>query len=126
MGMTATWVFEPADGVVPPPGWEPVTGLRPGRELAARGITADVSLAPPGKMCHPFPERFQRQSDAVHDVFLGVDRGDEPLTVWPDDVEGKTLVIEGRGESHDTNLFMLVQYVVTGPVAPCVLVDSQP
>jgi hypothetical protein len=96
------------------------------RELAARGITADVSFAPPGKTCRSYPERFQRQDDAVHEVFVGVPRGDEPLTVWPDDVEGKTLVIEGRGESHDPDLFLLVQYVVSGPVAPCVLVDVQP
>lgn len=96
------------------------------RELAARGITADVSYAPPGKTCQSFPERFQRQDDSTGEVFVGVNRGDEPLTVWPDDVEGKTLVLEGRGESHDANLFLLTQYVVSGPVAPCVLVDLQP
>jgi hypothetical protein len=93
------------------------------RELAARGITADVSYAPPGKTCRPFPERFQRQDGSVHEVFIGVDRGDEPLTVWPDDLEGKTLVLEGRGESYDPDVFVLMQYVASGPVAPCVLVD---
>ena len=95
------------------------------RELAARGITADVSFAPAGKMCRSIPERFQRVDDAPHEVFIGVDRGNEPLRVWPDDVEGKTLVLEGRAESHDPDLFLLTQYVVSGPVDPCVLVDVQ-
>jgi hypothetical protein len=45
MGMTATWVFEPADGLIPPPGWESVAGLRPGWSGA---VVAEPS-EPPGR-----------------------------------------------------------------------------
>ncbi|MBB4910121.1 hypothetical protein [Actinophytocola algeriensis] len=97
------------------------------RELAAHGITADVSFAPPGKMCQPFPERFPRLADQPHEVFVGLDRrGDDPLTVLPDDLEGKTLILEGRLTPWDNDprkQFLFVQYAVSGPVAPCVLVD---
>jgi hypothetical protein len=95
------------------------------RDLAAHGITADVSFAPPGKMCRPFPERFQRQADEVHEVFLGVNRGDDPLVVYPDDLAGKTLVIEGsisEGTTVQDEVFIFSQYAVAGPVGPCVLV----
>ncbi|WP_459723549.1 hypothetical protein [Actinophytocola sp. KF-1] len=50
------------------------------RELAAHGITADVSFAPPGKMCRTVPERFER---ADNEVTLRVDRGDDPITLRP-------------------------------------------
>jgi hypothetical protein len=93
------------------------------RELAAHGITADVSFAPPGKMCRPIPERFQRAEDQPHEVHIGIDRGDEPLRVLPTGLEGKTLVVEGRDAGWGTEQFLFLQYAVSGPVAPCVLVD---
>jgi hypothetical protein len=43
----------------------------------------------------------------------GVSPGDDPLTVLPDDLEGRATGYQ----------YFLVQYAVSGPVAPCVLVD---
>ncbi len=93
------------------------------RELAAHGITADISFAPVGKMCRSVPERFQRQGDEVHEAFLGVAPGYEPLTVLPDELAGRTLVVEGRATGWGAEQYFFVQYAVSGPVAPCVLVD---
>jgi hypothetical protein len=93
------------------------------RELAAHGISADISFAPPGKMCGTVPERFPGQGDEIHQALLTV-HGDEPLTVRPDDLAGKTLVIEGRVVTGwGTQQYFFAQFAVSGPVGPCVLVD---
>jgi hypothetical protein len=46
MGMTATWVFEPAAGVVPPPGWESVERLCPGWSGAIVALTRGGTGSP--------------------------------------------------------------------------------
>lgn len=96
------------------------------RQLAAHGITADVSFAPPDKMCRPGRVRFDREPSPLRTARLMVAEGSDVLTLDPAETEGRTLVLEGRDGTlpqDETRTFVITHLVVSGPVAPCELVD---
>lgn len=95
------------------------------RELAAHGITADVSFTPPDKMCRPAPGRFEPAHNPEPTAQIMVENSEEVLTLDPADTEGRTLVLEGREAttSPDARTFVILHRIVSGPVAPCELVD---
>jgi hypothetical protein len=95
------------------------------RELAAHGITADVTFAPPGKACRLTPMRFDLAYNPEPSVRLMVENGEEVLTLDPAETAGKTLVLEGREEVGypGERTFVIAHWVLSGPIAPCELVD---
>lgn len=90
------------------------------QELAAYGITADVSFLPWGTMCNAVPARFQPAENQPSEPYVGDDHVFEFLTVRPSDLEGQVLVLEGTASGFGTHRVFLVQYAERGPVAPCV------
>jgi hypothetical protein len=94
------------------------------RELAAHGITADVSFTPPDQMCRPSPQRFDLAYNPEPTARIMIENSDEVLTLDPSEIAGKTLVLEARDAtvSPGKKAFGIMHQIVSGPVAPCELV----
>jgi hypothetical protein len=94
------------------------------RELAANGVTADVTFAPPGKICSPLP---RYESPGVRDVTLQIARDGATITLPSSGLKGRTLVMESRRpptpDPDGTTPFFILYSFADGPVAPCELVD---
>jgi len=99
-----------------------VEGLE--RELAAHGITADVSFAPPDRMCLPSPHRFDPALNPEPSGRIMIENSEAVLTLDPAETAGKTLVLESRAtdENPDARTFVVIHQIVSGPVTPCVQV----
>jgi hypothetical protein len=93
------------------------------RELAAHGITADVTFTPPGKRCHHLP---RYKSADIRTGFMEIDRHGDTITLRLAELAGRTLVMESRKPpmpDMEGSPIPLNIGVADGPVAPCELVD---
>jgi len=106
------------------------------RQLKEHGIAAEVDYPPPGKMCRNDPPRYAGGSTDPRLLELTVGAPQigylKRWTMRPDELRGKTLVIErmpaselalSRTDPRPKDLFAITVGVAEGPVAPCVVVD---